>query len=177
MEYININIRGLISNLEELRHFVSTRKASFICVCETFLTGAVPDSAITISEYSFFRKDRGSHGGGLVVYFKSHLNVSRLILEAVEYETIWFSTHTRDYHYVCCAAYWPPNTQTILTEHLSDSMLSLNFSYNTCLLIMGDFNAISLGLTVHTQTMLADCWHHFWRILTCISSSQSPLDL
>ena len=141
MEYININIRGLISNLEELRHFVSTRKASFICVCETFLTGAVPDSAITISGYSFFRKDRGSHGGGLVVYFKSHLNVSRLILEAVEYETIWFSTHTRDYHYVCCAAYWPPNTQTILTEHLSDSILSLNFSYNTCLLIMGDFNA------------------------------------
>ena len=41
--------------------------------------------------YNFIRKDRQTHGGGLIVYVKSNLSFSRRIdLETENLETIWF---------------------------------------------------------------------------------------
>ena len=63
------NIRGLISNLTSLQNELNISKPALVIICETFLTDSVPDCALTIPGYSFFRKDRNTHGGGIIIYF------------------------------------------------------------------------------------------------------------
>ena len=47
---------------------------SYVCICETFLNNTYSDGELYIRDYVTFRKDRYSHGGGLLFCVKSHLN-------------------------------------------------------------------------------------------------------
>lgn len=136
------NIRGLISNLTALIHELSTRKPLIAIICETFLTPDVPDSALKVSGYDYFRRDRGSHGGGIIVYFLESLKIRRLRhLESTDHETIWFQALIGTHQLVGCGAYWPPSPNTNLTMHLQTAMDSTTYSRDSSILIAGDLNA------------------------------------
>ena len=72
MAVLLANIRGLMSNFDELKITIALADEApdLVILTETFLSTAVPDSAIQISGYDTLRRDRPTHGGGVVVYCK-----------------------------------------------------------------------------------------------------------
>ena len=73
---ININIRYLKSNLDEIKIMLDLENCIDIFgVCETFLNKTVDDSFLHIDGYRFLRKDRDdtSKGGGLLIYIREHI--------------------------------------------------------------------------------------------------------
>ena len=57
---------GTNSGAYELNHeCASTHQSELLCCCEPFLNGTFCDYVISLDNYSLFRRDRGSNGGGL----------------------------------------------------------------------------------------------------------------
>ena len=137
------NIRGLISKFSILQHEIQHHQPSLITICESFLTPNVPDSALSIDNYSFFRRDRGSFGGGVIVYYRNSLRIQRMTqLEQQGHEAIWYKILAeQDMEIIGCAAYWPPSPISDLTRHIQETVDSINFSQNSLLLISGDLNS------------------------------------
>lgn len=136
------NIRGLVSNFEALKDEVLSSRPSILTVCETFLSSEVPDEAIKIPSYSLLRKDRSTHGGGLVLYYEENLNLLRLThLEKYDCESIWFRVETGEHDIIGCSAYWPPNAEEDLTLHIQEGLDSLTARWNSIIYVTGDFNA------------------------------------
>lgn len=149
------NIRGIISKLPLIQHEIQHHQPSLVVICETFLTANVPDTALNIPDYSFFRRDRGSFAGGVIVYFKNSLRIQRLThFEKPEHEAIWYNLQTENNLEIFgCAAYWPPSPGSNLMQHIQETSDAINFNRNSVLLIAGDLNAhhSSLPLCTHTN--------------------------
>ena len=141
MKIISVNIRGFITNFDEFALTLQTSDIEIACVCETFLSASVPDAAISIPGFSFLRKDRLTDKGGLLVFFRNHLIVSRSTeLESTDFETIWFTVKNGISSILCCSAYWPPNSSVDLCSHFSSAVDTYFFAENTSLVILGDLN-------------------------------------
>ena len=144
MAILFTNIRGLIANLDDLVTSLSASnpKPDIIVLTETFLSPTIPDQAIHLNGYTSFRHDRISHGGGVAVYYKSALTCERLLnYETCHHETIWFRLIVKQLTVNFCAAYWPPNSENDLTEHLAINLNALRMDSKSINLLIGDFNA------------------------------------
>ena len=71
------NSRSITGKIEELRLVISEVKSSFhlLTFSETWANKEIPDSELEISSYQLFRRDRGSKGGGLLVYARNDVKV------------------------------------------------------------------------------------------------------
>ena len=76
--YLNIN--HLRYKIVDLRCNLKEIGLECISLSETKLDSSFPDSQFKIDGYHFspFRKDRNCHGGGLMVFVKSNIIVTRL---------------------------------------------------------------------------------------------------
>lgn len=147
------NIRGLLTNLTAFQHELLISKPDIIILCETFLTASVPDCALSIPNYSFLRRDRESHGGGVIVYHKNSIQMKRLSsLESPQHEAIWFKFPAHSMQAIACAAYWPPCPSNDLTRYLQNTLDSLHFANNEFIIISGDLNAHHTSFTHSSYT-------------------------
>ena len=68
------NARSLCNKLDELHLFLHEQNVDVCCVSETWLTAAVPDSLICPSNYTIFRHDRPTPGGGVAIFVKKAID-------------------------------------------------------------------------------------------------------
>ena len=61
------------------KNIINTLKSRIylILFTETWLNSSVLDEEVSIPGYTIFRKDRGSKGGGVIVYVRDNLSVIR----------------------------------------------------------------------------------------------------
>ena len=74
-----LNCRSLLPRFSHLEQMILTEwKCEIVCLSETWLSSAIPNSFLFIPSFSLFRHDRpqGKHGG-LLVYASSHLGLQR----------------------------------------------------------------------------------------------------
>ena len=85
LKVAHLNIRSLLPKIDILRSsFVqapTSQAKTLFTVSETWLKNDVPDSAIEIDGYTFFRKDRltSTNGGGVAAYIPSQLKATHHI--------------------------------------------------------------------------------------------------
>ena len=73
------NTRYLTCKVDELECVTRQNNTDVICVTESWLTKDIPVSAIAMSDFMVFRKDRSvSRGGGLAVYVSSTIRCKSL---------------------------------------------------------------------------------------------------
>ncbi|ELU02918.1 hypothetical protein CAPTEDRAFT_191199 [Capitella teleta] len=102
----------------------------------------VPDQALVIPGYSFLRRDRRTHGGGVALYYRSSTHLHRLTsLETQKCEVIWFQASTREHDILGCAANWPPASDLDIRQHLQHTLDEVSIQFNTIVLLAGDLNA------------------------------------
>ena len=85
-----------------------------------FLNTEFSDNDLKISNYNFFRKDRQSHGGGLVIYTKSNLAcIHRDDLETEGVEMLWLEVkNNKQKSFLLCYCYRPPSASTNWSEKI-----------------------------------------------------------
>ena len=64
----HLNIDSLSSKVDQLRHFMYSNEVHIMAVCETKLDEHISDDVISVNNYSIYRNDRNTHGGGVALY-------------------------------------------------------------------------------------------------------------
>ena len=86
---LHLNIHFLYPKLDEIKLLNFDKQLDVLCFCETFLNDSFSDHELSINNYNMFRRDRGTIGGGLVIYVKYIYHCTRISdLESISLECI-----------------------------------------------------------------------------------------
>ena len=111
--------------------------SDIIGVTETWLSDKILDDELLPSAYTIIRKDRGSHGGGVMFAIKSCKSFQVLpIPPSVEVLTVSVGLTIPT---VYCLTYIPPNASADYRQDILDYLESLNI-ISCYLVLLGDFN-------------------------------------
>ena len=138
----HLNIHFLYPKLDEIKYLTSNQQnIDILCLCETFLNTEFSDNDLKISNYNFFRKDRQSHGGVLVIYTKSNLAcIHRDDLETEGVEMLWLEVNNnKQKSFLLCYCCRPPSTSTDCSEKIERSLEHANLEAKE-IILLGDFN-------------------------------------
>ena len=127
-----------MNKLEELRSTLSAASRPVVFgVSETWLNDSIPNGEVDIPSYVQYRRDRGSRGGGLLVYVPANLRSQRrLDLEAEGVEVIWVELHVHRKSILFGSIYRPPNADTEVLENIA-GMLDMVERENKEIVLMG----------------------------------------
>lgn len=139
LKLAHLNVRSLVPHFLDIRKIVLDGQYHICTVSETWLCDSIPDSAVSIVNYTFFRRDRQGRGGGVGIYVRNDLKCHTLDTDC-DIEQLWLKIHAGGSYIAICAFYRPPNLfhKTFLTEFESAyAMFSPTVDHVFCL---GDFN-------------------------------------
>ena len=123
-----------MNKLSNFQSFVYTSNFNILCITETWLTDSVFDLEILPTDFTIYRKDRHSRGGGvLIASIPTSIIPSPTNLEVISVK-IELSTSIS-----LCTVYIPPNPGDLyfksLLKFLADFITSSEY-----VIIVGDFN-------------------------------------
>jgi hypothetical protein len=125
-----------------------------VCITEAWLSPAIPDNLVSLSNFNLFRNDRlVSNGGGVCAYINSNIYCRRIEeFENSSIESLWLSVRPKKL----------PRTASRQTEnvelysHIQTNVDSFLYSHPEALvLITGDFNFRSTGLDANHLKIIA----------------------
>ena len=151
----HLNIHFLYPKLDEIKFLTNNQNIDIFCLCETFLNHQFSDNELQITDYNMFRKDRQSHGGGLMVYTKSNLAcIHRDDLETEDTEILWLEVkNNRQKPFLLCYCYRPPSATSAWIESFEKSMEHANLEAKE-IIVIGDFNINVINDTNSTRNWL-----------------------
>ena len=143
---MEVNIRGLRSNIGELSNLCLEKKPTIVIAVETFLDSTVQDGAdcISIPGYTMCcRRDRtGTSGGGIVVYSLEgvaiHHDPQR---DPKDLELMWLSVSLQSKKLLIGALYRPPSANNDIIEYLDINTIPKIEEFGAhSVMLVGDFN-------------------------------------
>ncbi|CAM4567914.1 unnamed protein product [Leuciscus chuanchicus] len=142
---LEVNIRGLRSNIGDLANCCSVKKPSIVIVVETFLDSTTPDGAdsIQIPGYSLnCRRDRtGKNGGGIAVYCLEGISIyHNPARDPDDFELMWFTVALKTRTLLIGAIYRPPSASCDILDYLDKNTFSVMDEYRAQSVMLGDFN-------------------------------------
>ena len=108
--YLNIN--SLRNKIVDLREVMKTFSPDYFVVAETKLDSSFPKAQFLLDDYEIRnRKDRDSHGGGLIEYVKKGIVCKEIKQpELEEHEIISSEINIRNKKWIVFSIYRPPNS-------------------------------------------------------------------
>ena len=152
----HLNVHYLYPKLDEIKILLHEQNnLDIFCVGETFLNDQYSDSELTIQNYNFIRKDQQSHGGGLIIYYKTNLAcIHRVDLESNNVEMLWLEIrNNRQRPFLLCYVYRPPSATSDWTDQVEQSLDEAN-TENKEIILLGDLNFNILNKTGHVKAWL-----------------------
>ena len=147
--------------MSELCQRVIVENYELIGITETCVTESVNDAELSIDGYSMFRKDRGTRGGGLILYIKNTIRarVNKELTSSKFAESLWCNVEIDHQRLLVGLCYIRP-TSTVENDEELLSVTEKAVLQTTAhhVLIMGDF-LISRKLTMLLITRLAAIQH------------------
>ena len=130
----------------------------FVSITETWLSPTVPDSAVHLSNYILFRRDRPAHAGGVCIFVNTENPCSYLLAyESSDVELIWVKARPQrlpgQLSMILVGTVYHPATSSTqenqrLLHHIQDNVESFFCGHpEGLILICGDFNPTSTRLT------------------------------
>ena len=182
--YLNINhVRNKIA---DLRCILKEIGSECISISETKLDSSFPDSQFKIDGYHFppFRKDRNCHGGGLMVFVKSDIIVTRLTeYEPERIECICTKIIIAKKHWLIFSVYRPPQSGNIINflTALHQTIDRASTKYRN-IVIMGDMNINTLEHSPSLDKINELCdtlgLYNLMKVSTCeMKGSSTSIDL
>ena len=139
---LHYNIRSLCKRekLDHVKLLLSQTDPDVLILTESWLNRTIPDSDIALNEYSIYRTDRVSRGGGVAIYVKARFSITVLksVSIAKHFDFIALKLDLgKSFSITVIGIYRPPaappDSLNLLTDLLSSFL-------NTECLISGDFN-------------------------------------
>lgn len=131
------------------------RAWQIITLSETWLNSEISDDEVRLDNYVLFRKDRGSRGGGLIIYVSSKLT-AELVLPSenpLHFEGLFVKIiFHENKRLIIGNIYKPPNAPAETTECILSTINSLDCASEK--IILGDFNSNWLANSSHKDRNL-----------------------
>ena len=146
LEILEVNIRGLRTNIGELSNLCSVKKPSIVILVETFLDSTIPDGAdeIQIPGYSLScRRDRtGATCGGIAVYCLEGVSIyHNPSKDPDDFELMWFTVALKTRTLLIGAVYRPPSASNEVLDYLDRNTFSVMDEFGAqSVMLIGDFN-------------------------------------
>lgn len=139
LDIFHLNIRSIRHKIQSLETFVWD--FDILCFTETHLDSNVSDNDILLTGYdTIFRRDRNSHGGGILIYVPLTIKASRRFdLEPSSVECIWLEICEPTCNFFLWCLYRPPNSDKSFWDKLSWSLDKVS-DISSKFLILGDLN-------------------------------------
>jgi hypothetical protein len=174
--YLNINsVRHNIGNIKEFLHKNIT---DILFLAETKIGNSFPDCQFAVDNYTMWRADRNSHGGGLMAFMRSSLAGDRKIdfgFKNIESITIEIRTETDRLCFT--EVYKPPSMKhDVFKTDISNTCENLLSRYDN-LFILGDLNYDMLDKDKSSNLVdicdIYDIRNHI-RAPTCFMGTSKP---
>ncbi|CAF0861672.1 unnamed protein product, partial [Brachionus calyciflorus] len=137
-QILHLNINSILNHLVDVDEILSSKLFDLVFFCETKLDDLIPNSFYNHDLYFKIRLDRSRHGGGLVVFIKNSLVVTKSIL-LDKLELIYFQIRLKNQKYNFVNSYRSPSVnEELFLDKLDDFIHTLNL--NEPLFIIGDLN-------------------------------------
>jgi vacuolar-type H+-ATPase subunit F/Vma7 len=175
---LHLNIQGLMSSLENLKHFLNKLESNdihidFILLCETFLNEPNQQMHCSIAGYEFICRNRIKRKkGGVAIYinnryqFKIKDEISTFV--EGEYESIFIEVLSNPHNLIIGEIYRIPNTPAQLSlNRYEDSLNKILVNKSHDIIIGTDQNFDYLKISDHKNT--ADLFN------ICISHGLIPV--
>ena len=143
LSVLYFNARSIKNKLDEFHARVYIEKPAIIAITESWLDDSFNAGEVFPPEYSVFRNDRNTHGGGVALGILSNLSpVLRSEFSSRDLEIVWADFDTVKGKCLLGVYYRPPSQNKNSLEILDDNLCKIqasNRSYNLYCLV-GDFN-------------------------------------
>ena len=142
MNAIHLNVRSLWPKIDLLKAWLTYNKPHVITLSETWLNNNISDNEVKLDNYVLFRKDRGSRGGGLMMYISSNLTAERVspTVNPLHFECLFVKiTLHENKRLIIGNIYKPPNAPADTTKGILTTINSLDCTSEK--IILGDFNS------------------------------------
>ncbi|KAJ3645915.1 hypothetical protein Zmor_023534 [Zophobas morio] len=139
------NIASLLAKYDELIAFISCNNPSFVLLAETWLSPSIPDSFVSVPNFTLFRSDRINRlGGGVCIYVSdqilSEFSVTPINVNTFGIDSLFLKVSDKNVTFVLGCVYRPPRPVLLADDNnLFSSLSQLAFTHNT-FFVFGDFN-------------------------------------
>ena len=135
--------RSIKNKIAEFQALVDIEKPHIIAITESWLDDSFNDGEVFPTEYSVFRNDRNTHGGGVALGIRSTLNpVLKSDFLSNDIEIVWAEFDSNQGKSLFGVYYRLPSQNKNGLDTLDDNLSKIKVSgksYNLCSLV-GDFN-------------------------------------
>jgi hypothetical protein len=176
--FAHININGFRSKYHEIQDILMNGSLDFIAVSETKIDDSFPSSQFHVPNFSLYRSDRNSRGGGILCYVLSaipHRRRNDIMCAAslVEHVILELKVHKKTIY--IAALYRPPS---VSIQNLCDAIESLCnecLAQNSCLYIIGDLN-VDFSNEAHSlsDVLSVNAIQNIVKEPTCFKSQTNP---
>ena len=108
----HLNVNSIRNKTDSIKTIIN-RNLDILLLTETKLDDSFPDNQFTIEGYRLFRKDRNSHGGGLILYINDDIPCRIIDLNLTGIEVIATELTLSNNKWVFINVYKPPKTNNI----------------------------------------------------------------
>jgi exonuclease III len=149
------NIRSLRNKVDYISKIIEDYDIVFFT--ETHLDKLVLDKNIHFSGYDIpVRKDRNSDGGGIIMYYKTHVNIKRRVdLKNPLVECTWFELKTKLQNILINLIYRSERQSHHRFWDFFDAMLKNAMEGSNHLICMGDLNKNLLNLPSNVNDLIS----------------------
>ena len=107
------NARSLLPKLDDLKLLCSAHSPDIICIVESWVSSDISNLEISLPNFLCFHLDCNRHGGSIVVFGKSHLSVSPLLLPSNNLEFLPLQITCHYFSFTLGTFYCPPELGSI----------------------------------------------------------------
>jgi len=141
LQCIYFNARSIVHKMECLLATVESTKPDIVGISETWTTEEISDAELGIAGYDLYRKDRGSHGGGVLMYVRSSLQSIDFYPVSTFQEQVWCRIPgTNGKELLVGVCYRSPSESVYGSKNHHDLRNLISEVKAKQLLLMGDFN-------------------------------------
>lgn len=178
LHVMHFNAQGITnpSSILELEHLINERKVDIVLLNETFLK---PKHKFKLRNYKIYRKDRSTHGGGVLIAIKNsipHQHIPMFPTSTLENISVVININKRPVRLT--SAYCPKYTRNFIND--MDKITNTTDEF----FIFGDFNAHhqnwnchcsnTAGKTLYNHQLNSNYYIHSPNDFTRFTQRQSP---
>lgn len=136
----HLNIRSVLSKLNEVHNLLSNSNLDFLAMSETWLHSNIPTNMIDVPGYMCFRKDRPcGKGGGVLIYIRESLKCSVIDFDTFGIECLALNVElSSTMKFNIMVLYNPPSHSVSFYSDFDKLLKQINVK--TEIILMGDFN-------------------------------------
>ena len=152
-EIFLFNSRSIVNKLNQFQSLAYTYSFDIFAITETWLSESIFSGEILTSNYTIYRCDRSSRGGGVLLAVKDTIPSLLLPTSISNLEVLTVQIGIAQLAIILCLVYIPPGSTVHTCEPLFNHLNELTNKYDS-LLILGDFNIPDVNWNTLTATSL-----------------------